>query len=386
MKLHLIALSAVAIHLFGVTGGTALPMPPQAPAAAAKLRIRVIEGEDAVNIISQKTAVAPIVEVVDENNLPVAGASVVFWIASQNAHFSGGALQTTVLTDAAGRASAAGLTPLTNGPVQIDVVASSGSETATATIKQSNVAAPAGESAEQRQRSTRGQTAGSGGLSKLAWVGIIGGGVAASAAVVSGMNKPICQFDVTGPPDLDAVAATSSTLRFTVTVSPPDCEPQDWTVTTTVPFVTLNPTAGVGSATVVASFATNPVGAPARRFSISFTSRGEGREFQGSQRQNLPPCNSQQVAGGNQPETRVIEMGRTAGTFSFIYDTQSIPDRMVVSSGGRTLFDTGCIGTNGSRMQNITYSGSSTTVSVAVTPNCLGSGSTVWSFTVTCPR
>jgi hypothetical protein len=37
------------------------------------LRIVVIEGEDAVNVIQQKTAVAPVIEVRDRNNLPVPG-------------------------------------------------------------------------------------------------------------------------------------------------------------------------------------------------------------------------------------------------------------------------------------------------------------------------
>lgn len=44
----------------------------QTPAPAA-LRIVVIEGEGAVNIIQQKTAVRPLVEIRDRNNLPVAG-------------------------------------------------------------------------------------------------------------------------------------------------------------------------------------------------------------------------------------------------------------------------------------------------------------------------
>ena len=50
------------------------------PAQPGGLRIVVIEGEDAVNIIQQKTAVRPIVEVRDRNDLPVAGASVLFTI------------------------------------------------------------------------------------------------------------------------------------------------------------------------------------------------------------------------------------------------------------------------------------------------------------------
>ncbi len=50
---------------------------PQA-ASAVGLRIVVISGEDAVNIIQQKTAVNPIVEVRDRNDLPVSGVAVTF--------------------------------------------------------------------------------------------------------------------------------------------------------------------------------------------------------------------------------------------------------------------------------------------------------------------
>lgn len=48
------------------------------------LKIVVIEGEGAVNIIQQKTAVSPLVEVRDRNNNPVSGAVVTFTIQSGN--------------------------------------------------------------------------------------------------------------------------------------------------------------------------------------------------------------------------------------------------------------------------------------------------------------
>jgi len=63
-------------------------------------------------------------------------------------------------------------------------------------------------------------------------------------------------------------------------------------------------------------------------------------------------------------------MGMSAGTFTLTYETYGIPDRIVVSYEGQTLFDSGCIGTNGSRTQRISYSGSSALVTVQVTPNC----------------
>ena len=111
----------------------------QAQATALGLKIVVIAGEDAVNIIQQKTAVAPIVEVRDKNDQPVAGALVRFSIRGGHATFQSGVRSLSVTTDAAGRAAVTGLTPASTGAVEIDVSASYGGETATATITESNV-------------------------------------------------------------------------------------------------------------------------------------------------------------------------------------------------------------------------------------------------------
>jgi hypothetical protein len=95
-------------------------------------------------------------------------------------------------------------------------------------------------------------------------------------------------------------------------------------------------------------------------------------------------CDEEQVAGENIPETRVIELGQRSGTFEFYYDTYSIPDRMVVEYEGSVLFDTGCVGDEGSVF--LSYSGKSSKVTVRVTPNCSGTTYTAWEFTVFCPR
>jgi len=96
-------------------------------------------------------------------------------------------------------------------------------------------------------------------------------------------------------------------------------------------------------------------------------------------------CNSQQVAGGDTADTRTIELSRTSGTFSFSYDTYSVKDKIIVQYQGQTLFDTGCVGASGT--QSITYFGSSTQVTVSVTPNCVGGTSgTAWTYTVACPQ
>jgi hypothetical protein len=76
-------------------------------ADATGLYIVVIDGEDAVNIVQQKTAVAPLVEIRDRNDQPVAGAVVRFAIRNGRATF-GGTRNLTVVTNAAGRAAAVG--------------------------------------------------------------------------------------------------------------------------------------------------------------------------------------------------------------------------------------------------------------------------------------
>src|SRR6186997_2242511 len=81
---------------------------PQA-ASAVGLRIVVVQGEDAVNIIQQKTAVNPIVEVRDRYNLPVAGVAVTFSIGGPGATFAGGASTLAITTNAAGQAIVTGL-------------------------------------------------------------------------------------------------------------------------------------------------------------------------------------------------------------------------------------------------------------------------------------
>src|SRR5690348_14430695 len=88
-----------------VTGAVESAARDQQPSTSA-LKIVVIEGEGAVNIVQQKTAVAPVIEVRDRNDQPVAGATVNFVVRAGRATFSG-ARTLSVTTNAAGRAAAA---------------------------------------------------------------------------------------------------------------------------------------------------------------------------------------------------------------------------------------------------------------------------------------
>jgi hypothetical protein len=455
------------------------------------LRIIVIEGEDGVNIIQQKTAVRPVVEVRDRNDLPVAGAVVVFSISGGGATFAGGATTTSVTTNAAGRAAVGGLNPVNSGSFQINVEASYQGQTATTTINQTNYATPAeaaqAAGAGQAATATAAQggagaqagaaaggagAAGGGGLSALAITGIVGGAAAGTAvglraAGVIGGSDP-CVFAVT-PTSINAGSAAGSTA-VNVSVSPSGCEPPDWTATSGAAFATLSPGSGSGNGSVTVNYTANtgaqrtgtvtvagqtvtitqsapcvftvspttlpvaPSTGGSQTITISVAPAGcappnwtatsnasfltvtptsgsgngtvtlsasantgtasrtgtvtiAGTTLTVVQAGAAPPCNQQNIAGGDTPETRTIELGRNAGTFLFTYNTQNLEDRMLVIYEGRTLFDTGCVGTGSDRTQSITYSGTATQVQVQVIPNCRTGGTgTFWSFTVSCPQ
>jgi len=130
-------------------------------AGADGLKIVVDAGEDSVNIVRQKTAVQPVVEVRDRNDVPVAGASVVFKLTGNAARFATKATNLTVTTDAAGRATTTGLQAVGKGAVQIQGQATYQGEVATATIGQTNFAtvaeaAKAGRAASGSQSGTNG--------------------------------------------------------------------------------------------------------------------------------------------------------------------------------------------------------------------------------------
>jgi hypothetical protein len=160
--------------------GAAIPVATQTPG----LRIVVLEGEDAVNIIQQKTAVAPLVEVRDRNNLPVPGVAVTFTVGGQSASF-GGLSTLTVTTNAAGQAAAVGLTPTAAGAVQINAAAVFQGQTAVATITQTNVLTAA--QAASAAGATTGASGGAGGGSASAGGAAAGGGGGGLSATTIGI-------------------------------------------------------------------------------------------------------------------------------------------------------------------------------------------------------
>jgi hypothetical protein len=112
-----------------------------------KLGIVVVEGEGAVNNLKDQTVRPTIIQVVDESQKPIVGAAVTFFLPNDGpgGTFFDGTRSLTVTTDAMGRATIRGIRfNRISGQMQIRVTASSGGQTATATITQTNVGGPGG--------------------------------------------------------------------------------------------------------------------------------------------------------------------------------------------------------------------------------------------------
>lgn len=174
------------------------------------LRVIVIDGDEAANIVAEKIAAEPVVEVRDRENRRVAGAIVRFIIRRSvgnrlRAVFGKGESEVRTITDAVGRARAGALTPVEPGNYEIAVEVSHRGQTASTTIRHTNFATSAHAEAAGRKpgqssgaiaagsgasAATQGAAAGGGGLSKLAIVGLaVGGAAGAGAAVALSQRK-----------------------------------------------------------------------------------------------------------------------------------------------------------------------------------------------------
>jgi hypothetical protein len=92
------------------------------------------------------------------------------------------------------------------------------------------------------------------------------------------------------------------------------------------------------------------------------------------------PCNASNTSGGAGVTTTVHQLGRTSGNFVLSWDAFSIPDKFDVFYQGALLYSTGFVSFTGTH--TITYSGTSTQVTVVVTGSAPG---TAWTYMVACP-
>ncbi len=141
----------------------------------ARIAIRVVAGNGAINNIDRGSAFDPVVVVHDADGRPVAGAIVTFTLPAvgPGGVFADGGRMLMVQTDEEGRAAARGLRPnRTIGQFEIRVNASSQGRTATAAITQTNAAPAVREGGSGRKWAVI--------------LGIVGGAVAAGALVAAG--------------------------------------------------------------------------------------------------------------------------------------------------------------------------------------------------------
>lgn len=139
------------------------------------LQISVLAGEGASNNIDNRQTTAPVVQVVDAQGEPVAGAEVRFAapLTGPTVTFFGGVNAVTLRTDPEGRAQAPAILPNTyEGPFTIEVTASQEGRGATASIHQTNTFAQPPPKKKIR-------------LGWRAWMGI---GIAATIGVVAAVN------------------------------------------------------------------------------------------------------------------------------------------------------------------------------------------------------
>lgn len=162
----------------------------QESAANNGLHIAILKGDRGVNIIKKKTAVQPVVEVRDRNNLPVAGAVVTFTSPSNGPGvvFMNGSRSITLVTGSNGQATVVAMKPVNPGGFQIGISSSFQGQAATATISMTNaMTATAAAAAAAGVGGTVAAGAGAAaGLSAVAIGAIVG--VAAAAAVGIGVG------------------------------------------------------------------------------------------------------------------------------------------------------------------------------------------------------
>ena len=157
------------------------------------LNIRIIEGQGAINNVRTHTARAPVIEVRDQQNLPVSGASVTFQTPFTGPGAAFGSERVLVTqTDSEGRAMGRGLVPNgVTGPFEIHVTASFNSKVASSTIRQIN-ASPS-ESRHSR---------------KLVWIALAAG--ATAGGVLAATHGRGSAAGVPQVPGTSLVAGSSS--------------------------------------------------------------------------------------------------------------------------------------------------------------------------------
>ncbi|MCC6389102.1 MAG: hypothetical protein IT167_00765 [Bryobacterales bacterium] len=184
-----------------LAGALALPAQQTTPASSlvsqgGGLKIVVVSGEGAANQIRTRSAVAPVVEIRNDKDQPVAGADVTFQLpqSGPSGFFNGWLRNQTVKTGQDGRAAASGYQPNDEeGRLNMKVTATFGTQTASVVIAQTNVAG-------SRSSSSAAKSGKAGGWWKIAAVvgaAAIAGGVVAATRGGDSTSVPAKSVGIT---------------------------------------------------------------------------------------------------------------------------------------------------------------------------------------------
>ncbi len=95
-------------------------------------------------------------------------------------------------------------------------------------------------------------------------------------------------------------------------------------------------------------------------------------------------CKELAAAGSNVPEIFEVSIGNSKKV-ELVFETFQAKDIFVVEYEGATIFDSGCIGTNGYMKKILNTKGFSDTLTIKVLPNCRGNEPTTrWEFYIIC--
>lgn len=151
------------------------------------VKVIIVSGQNGANVLSKQSAVQPVVEVLDNNNKPLAGALVRFTAprSGPTVRFPNDQDTLTVVADLKGVATATGMVPVGTGSFRVDVTAEYDDEMATAQLSQTNYPSVtlSGQPAMSNALTTSREN--HHGLSRGAKVGILVAVVAAAAAGIA---------------------------------------------------------------------------------------------------------------------------------------------------------------------------------------------------------
>jgi hypothetical protein len=160
------------------------------------LKIYVLDGQDATNSISDRKVTVPVVEVRDENDLPIEGAEVTFELPKDGpgGSFPDGQRVRTVRTNLQGQANAPFFLSTQPGKFEMKVTAKRGDRSGETTVSQTNSLMPFHETSAKRHPWYKNRKfwvlAGAGATAAIITIVLTSGGSSSNPTITIGPGSP----------------------------------------------------------------------------------------------------------------------------------------------------------------------------------------------------